>query len=306
MPKVKSSKKTRQHEEIQKQGIRFNTTLGQHVLKNPLIINSMLEKAALRSTDVVLEVGPGTGNMTVKMLEKVKKVVACEIDTRLVAELQKRVQGTPLQHKLNILVGDVLKSDLPFFDICVANLPYQISSPFVFKLLLHRPFFRCAVLMFQKEFADRLVAKPGDKLYCRLSVNTQLLARVDILMKVGKNNFRPPPKVESSVIRLEPRNPPPSINFKEWDGLLRILFVRKNKTISAAFKQTSTLELMEKNYKTYCSLKNVSVPADLDIKKKIDDVLTSKNFDKMRPRTMDIDDFLLLMHEFNSNSLHFS
>lgn len=104
---------------------------------------------------------------------------------RLVAELQKRVQGTPYQQKLQIMVGDVLKTELPFFDLCVANVPYQISSPLVFKLLLHRPFFRCAVLMFQREFAERLVAKPGDKLYCRLSVNTQLLARVDMLMKVS-------------------------------------------------------------------------------------------------------------------------
>ena len=70
----------------------------------------------------------------------------------------------------------------------------------------------------QREFAQRLVAQPGDKLYCRLSINTQLLARVDHLMKVGKNNFRPPPKVESSVVRIEPRNPPPPINFREWDG----------------------------------------------------------------------------------------
>ena len=119
------------------------------------------------------------------MLENVKKVVAMEIDTRLVAELQKRVLGTPLQNKLQIIVGDAIKSELPFFDVCVANMPYQISSPFVFKLLLHRPFFRCAVLMFQREFAQRLVATPGDKLYCRLSVNTQLLARVDHLIKVG-------------------------------------------------------------------------------------------------------------------------
>lgn len=103
---------------------------------------------------------------------------------RLVSELQKRVQGTSLQSKLQIIVGDVLKSDLPFFDACVANIPYQISSPLVFKLLLHRPFFRCAILMFQQEFAHRLVARPGDKLYCRLSINAQLLARVDIIMKV--------------------------------------------------------------------------------------------------------------------------
>merc|ERR1712080_429189 len=173
--------------------------------KNPLIVQSLIEKSALRNTDTVLEIGPGTGNMTVKMLDKVKKVVACELDTRMVAELQKRVQGSHYQQKLQIMVGDVIKADLPFFDVCVANVPYQISSPLVFKLLLHRPFFRCAVLMFQREFAQRLVAQPGDKLYCRLSINTQLLSRVDHLMKVGKNNFRPPPKVESSVVRIEPK-----------------------------------------------------------------------------------------------------
>ena len=107
----------------------------------------------------------------------------------MVAELQKRVQGTAFQPKLHIMVGDVLKTDLPFFDVCVANLPYQISSPFVFKLLLHRPMFRCALLMFQREFAQRLVAKPGDKLYCRLSVNTQLLAKVDHVLKVLSSNY---------------------------------------------------------------------------------------------------------------------
>lgn len=110
--------------------------------------------------------------------------------------------------------------------------------------------------MFQREFAERLVAKPGDKLYCRLSINTQLLARVDMLMKVGKNNFRPPPKVESNVVRIEPRNPPPPINYQEWDGLTRIGFVRKNKTLSAAFKQTAVMTMLEKNYKLHCSLNN--------------------------------------------------
>jgi len=74
--------------------------------------------------------------------------------------------------------------ELPYFDVCVANLPYQISSPFVFKLLAHRPQFHAAVLMFQREFALRLVARPGDALYCRLSANTQLLSKVTHVMKV--------------------------------------------------------------------------------------------------------------------------
>jgi len=288
------------------QAMQFNHGLGQHILKNPLIVQALIDKSALRNTDTVLEIGPGTGNMTIKMLDKVKKVVACELDNRMVAELQKRVQGTHFQSKLQIIVGDVIKSELPFFDICVANIPYQISSPLVFKLLLHRPLFRCAVIMFQREFAQRLVAKPGDKLYCRLSINTQLLARVDHLMKVGKNNFRPPPKVESSVVRIEPRNPPPPINFKEWDGLTRICFVRKNKTLGAGFSQTSVLLMMEKNYKIHKSLKGEEVSKDFKVKTLVDDVLTKSGFKEKRARTMDIDDFMKLLHVFNSEGLHFA
>lgn len=100
----------------------------------------------------------------------------------------------------------------------------------------------------------RLVAKPGDSLYCRLSVNTQLLARISHLLKVGRNNFKPPPKVDSSVVRIEPRRPLPPVSFKEWDGLIRLCFNRKNKTLGSMFKQKSVLSLLEKNYKTMQSL----------------------------------------------------
>ncbi|XP_058793441.1 probable dimethyladenosine transferase [Phymastichus coffea] len=306
MPKVPKAKSSRVHEQVFQQGIMFNKDFGQHILKNPLIIQSMVEKAAVRPTDVILEVGPGTGNMTVKLLEKSKKVIACEIDTRLVAELQKRVMATPLQSKLQIMVGDVLKKELPFFDLCIANVPYQISSPLIFKLLLHRPLFRCAVLMFQREFAERLVAKAGDKDYCRLSVNTQLLARVDMLMKVGKNNFRPPPKVESNVVRIEPKNPPPPINYQEWDGLTRIAFVRKNKTLSAAFKQSTVMAMLQKNYKLHCSLNNILLPKNFEIKEKVNEILTNFNIANMRARTMDIDDFIRVLHAFNKEGIHFA
>ena len=89
-----------------RQGLVFNTGLGQHILKNPLIVDAIVNKSALRSGDTVLEIGPGTGNLTVKCLEKAKKVIACEVDTRMVAELQKRVQGTPFQvcNRINITV----------------------------------------------------------------------------------------------------------------------------------------------------------------------------------------------------------
>ncbi|XP_058518559.1 probable dimethyladenosine transferase [Ochotona princeps] len=150
MPKVKAAAKRREERWELKStgGLMFNKGIRQLILKTPLVVNSIICKAALRPMDVVLEVGPGTGNLMVKLLEKAKKVIACELDPRLVAELHK-AQGTPMASKVQVMVSGVLKTDRPFFDACVANLPYQISSAFVFKLLLYRPFFRCTVLTFQ-------------------------------------------------------------------------------------------------------------------------------------------------------------
>ena len=224
---------------------------GQHLLKNPMILSEIINKSSIKSTDIVLEIGPGTGNLTMLLLEEAKKVIAIELDPRMVAQLTKRVGISPYQNKLQLIQGDVLKQKLPFFDLCVANIPYQISSPIVFKLLSHRPLFRAAVLLIQREFAMRLIAKPGTEFYCRLSVNVQLLSKVEHIMKVSKKNFVPPPKVESSVVRIEPIHPLPKINFIEWDGMLRICFSRKNKTLGALFKQKKVFEMIYQNYKKF-------------------------------------------------------
>ncbi|OVA07205.1 Ribosomal RNA adenine methylase transferase [Macleaya cordata] len=263
-------------------------------LLTPLFRN---QESGIKSTDIILEIGPGTGNLTKKLLESGKMVIAVELDPRMVLELQRRFQGTPFSNRLKIrMMGGSLQGDLQYDDgfdmaramllnvkqstklniylqflfyrlhkemcssvtfptsISVSNIPYQISSPLTFKLLSHRPAFRCAVIIFQTEFAMRLVAQPGDNLYFRLSVNTQLLSRVSHLLKVGKNNFRPPPKVDSSVVRIEPRKPLPPVNFKEWDGLIRLCFNQKNKTLGLVFRQKSVLTLLEKNYKTLQAL----------------------------------------------------
>ena len=302
---------------------------GQHFLKNNAVTQAIVSKANIKPTDTVLEVGPGAGAMTVPMLEKAKRVVALEVDKRMIMELKKRLYGTELEKKLTLLQGDALKIDLPYFDVCCANIPYQISSGLVFKLLKHRPFFRCAVIMFQEEFAKRLSAKPGDKLYCRLSVNTQLLARVDQLMKVSKHNFRPPPKVESRVVRIVPRIPPPPVNFVEWDGLVRLCFNRKNKTLSSIFKQKKLLMMIEKNLKTFRSLQamdidndssddtaNVLTPsakARLDValangrngvKSLVEEVLG--DMADMRSTNISIDGFLTLLGRFNEAGIHFN
>ncbi|KAK4537988.1 hypothetical protein CDCA_CDCA15G4013 [Cyanidium caldarium] len=231
-------------------GVPLYSSQGQHLLRNPAVVAAIVYKAGLQRTDVVLEIGPGTGNLTVQLLPACKQVVAIERDARLIVELTKRVQalGPSAVRSLQVVHGDVLRqSPLPYFDVCVANIPYQISSPLVFQLLAHRPLFRCAVLMFQREFALRLVARPGDPLYCRLSANVQLLARVEHVLKVGRNNFRPPPRVDSSVVRIEPRQPPPPLSLSEWDGLLRIGFHRKNKTLGSLFHQEHVLRMLHAN-----------------------------------------------------------
>lgn len=107
----------------------FNTDrFGQHILKNPLVAQHIVDKAGLKPSDVVLEVGPGTGNLTVRILEKCKKCTVVEMDPRMAAELHKRVVGTSERKKLDIVLGDFCKVPLPFFDVCISNTPYQVSQ----------------------------------------------------------------------------------------------------------------------------------------------------------------------------------
>lgn len=105
---------------------KFNTNVGQHILKNPGVAEAIVQKADLKPSDVVLEVGPGTGNLTVRILEKARKVIAVELDPRMAAEVTKRVQGTPMQKRLDVMLGDVIKTELPPFDVCISNTPYQV------------------------------------------------------------------------------------------------------------------------------------------------------------------------------------
>lgn len=295
----------------------FNKGFGQHILKNPLVVNAIVEKANIRPTDIVIEIGPGTGNLTEKLLMAAKKVIAFEVDPRMVAELHKRFQHSPLYSKLEIVRGDCLEKDFPYFDRCVANCPYAISSALVFKLLKHKPAFKTAVLMFQREFALRVCAPPGTELYGRLGVNSQLLARCSHLMKISKNSFVPPPKVESSVIRLDPKTPPPPIDFEEWDGLVKLLFNRKNKKASSIFRTKTAIEHLRELFDTHRALdahvdaKNQKAPV---AKMSPDEfkVLLSGIIDgeeallERRARSFTIDEITQLLGKFNSSGIHFA
>jgi len=271
---------------------RMNTDIGQHILKNPGVAQAIVDKADVKQSDIVLEVGPGTGNLTTRILERAKKVIAVEQDPRMAAELTKRFQGTPAAKRLELILGDVIKMEqLPYFDVCISNTPYQISSPLTFKLLATSPAPRSCVLMFQREFAMRLFAKPGDKLYSRLSVNCQMWAKVDHVMKVGRNNFNPPPQVESNVVRISPKNPRPQISYDEWDGLLRVCFVRKNRVLRSGFIGTnSVMAMLEANYRTYCAQNDIPLddgPADGDdAEMEVDAAAEQEEWDGV----MDVDD----------------
>nr|CAA92586.1 dimethylase [Kluyveromyces lactis] len=291
---------------------KFNTDLGQHILKNPLVAQGIVDKAQIKPSDIVLEIGPGTGNLTVRILEQARKVVRRGVRSSYGSGRTKRVHGTPVEKKLEILLGDFMKTELPYFDVCISNTPYQISSPLVFKLINQPKPPRVSILMFQREFAMRLLARPGDSLYCRLSANVQMWANVTHIMKVGKNNFRPPPKVESSVVRIEIKNPRPQVDFNEWDGLLRIVFVRKNRTIAAGFKSTTDLEILEKNYKAFLATQS-AVPTTSsgdslinEVKEKIEQVLSETGLAEKRAGKCDQTDFLKLLYGFHQVGIHFA
>lgn len=216
--------------------VALRKRFGQHLLKNADVVKTIVAAAGVQPHEAVFEIGPGTGNMTVQLLEVARVVYAVELDTRMAAAVRSRVDGLGLSHKFRCVNEDFLKVPLPRFDALVANIPYQISSPVLTRLFAHRPLPRVAVIMFQKEFADRMVARPGSADYCRLSVNSQLLSSsVRMVCKIDRNQFRPPPKVDSAVVEIVPREPPLGLDFPSWDNFLRLVFSGKNKTLRAVF-----------------------------------------------------------------------
>ncbi|XAR73821.1 18S rRNA (adenine(1779)-N(6)/adenine(1780)-N(6))-dimethyltransferase [Bertholletia excelsa] len=200
--------KPNEHQEGQ---IRLLKSRGQHLLTNPRVLDTIVQKSGTKPTDTVLEIGPGTGNLTLKLLEASKKVVAVEIDKRMVEILYNRAAEKGLEARLTIICGDALKAEFPRFDLVVANIPYGISSPLVAKLAFGTNPFRCATLLLQKEFAQRLLANPGDSEFNRLAVNVKLVADVEFIMDVNKRDFLPCPRVDSSVLKSGPK-----LKFLTW------------------------------------------------------------------------------------------
>lgn len=205
-------------------GIRPSRARGQHFLVDARVAARQLDYARLGSSDVVLEIGPGLGVLTRALVARAKRVIAIESDRRFAEYLRKAVPAAEIVH------GDALKVRWPDFDVMVSNLPYQISSPLTFRLL-GSPFDR-AVLMYQWEFAKRMVAPPGTPDYSRLSVGVYVRAGCTILERVPRNAFHPQPRVDSALVRLEPRPSPfPIANPDAFDSVVAALFEHRRKTV---------------------------------------------------------------------------
>jgi len=196
---------------------------GQHFLVDRRILERIGDYADLTEQDHVLEVGPGTGNLTEVLSARAGYVTAIEVDPRLALDLEGRLPN------VSVVRGDALRVPLPEYNKIVSNLPYQISSKVTFRLL-ERPF-KLAVLMYQLEFAQRMVALPGTKDYGRLTLNVALRAEAEILERVPRGAFRPPPKVMSAIVRLKPREVRLPVDENIFDNLTRGLFTQRRKKV---------------------------------------------------------------------------
>ena len=201
--------------------------LGQNFTVNSDMLQRLVSHASLTEDDVVLEVGAGLGFLTRLLSSECKKVVAVEVDPNIVGILRAQLRG--LQN-VDLIEGDILKVSLPPFSKVVSAPPYSISSPLLFRLLERS--FDWAVLILQKEFAERLAASVGSKDYGRLTVNVYYRAEVELLDPVPRTMFYPPPDVDSMMVRLKPRNPPfPVEDEAVFFELVRTLFTQRNKKV---------------------------------------------------------------------------
>ncbi|MCD6524285.1 MAG: 16S ribosomal RNA methyltransferase A [Thermococcus sp.] len=231
---------------IYKYNLHPNKNLGQNFLIVPDIIERNVERAELSEKDIVLEIGPGLGVLTDELAKKAGKVYAIEKDRQIIEILRKEYSWP----NVKLIEGDAVKVEWPRFDKIVSNLPYQISSPVTFKLLKHE--FERAVLIYQLEFAERMVAKPGDRNYSRLSLMVQAKANVELVERIGKGAFWPKPKVDSAVVIIEPKPEGERIELNE--NLVKALFQHRRSTVVSALKKSAhMIGVDKKTIKSYLS-----------------------------------------------------
>ncbi|HFE52945.1 MAG TPA: ribosomal RNA small subunit methyltransferase A [Bacteroidetes bacterium] len=219
--------------------------LGQHFLVDSAVVARLVDSLALDpGRDVVVEIGPGRGALTRHLAGRCKRLVAIELDAHLAAELEKSFAG---QDQVRIVRGDFLKTPLAQFGPgegerlrVVGNIPYSITSDIVLKLLepQNRALLWDATLTVQREVAERIVARPGSKVYGVLSVLSQVLARPQLLFTIPARAFRPQPKVGSAVVRWADLQNPPHVLADEavFRGVVRTAFGQRRKKLLNTLK----------------------------------------------------------------------
>jgi 16S rRNA (adenine1518-N6/adenine1519-N6)-dimethyltransferase len=230
----------RTREILEKYGFSFKKSLGQNFLIDTNILRKIVDFAELSDETGAIEIGPGIGALTEQLARRAKKVVAFEIDQRLLPILEDTLSP---YGNVRIIHQDVLKADIhrviaeEFTDVTdimvVANLPYYVTTPIIMKLLTDRLPIRGMVVMLQKEVADRLAAKPGTKDYGSLSIAIQYYTEAETVMTVPRTVFIPQPNVDSAVIRLMKRKQPPVKVEDEafFFQVVRASFAQRRKTI---------------------------------------------------------------------------
>jgi 16S rRNA (adenine1518-N6/adenine1519-N6)-dimethyltransferase len=248
-----------QHEKtlsiLKKYNIKPRKSLGQNFLVDSKILDRIIEKAEIDPNNLVIEIGPGLGTLTEILSDHAKKVIAVEIDGKMVDILQKTLES---RNNVTILHQDFLQVDtqslLAQFKPCkhsgyqiIANLPYYISTPIIQKIIDDREGLVSAVIMLQKEVAERIAAAPGGKEYGSLSVAVQYFLRTEIVGVVPKESFIPAPKVESAILRLTPYESKP-VQVIDEDLFFKIVyggFRQRRKTLLNNLKQLDLLSHMD-------------------------------------------------------------
>jgi len=214
--------------------LRAKKSLGQHFLRDRGVLEKLLHAADLSANDHVLEIGAGDATLTAPLARACGRLIALETDQRRVPRLHEMF---PAGGNVEIVDADILQFDLGTLADhaplkCVSNLPYNIATAVLDRLLARRGMFTLLVLMFQKEVGRRLVAGPGDAAYGSLSLATQYRAEAALVCTVPRRAFSPPPAVESAVVRLVPRPAPllPPDQERAFEHLLRAGFAYRRKT----------------------------------------------------------------------------
>ena len=208
---------------------RPSKRLGQHFLKDHSIAERIVSAARLNRDDTVLEPGAGLGTITRLLEKRAGQVIAVEKDPRLATGLRRIFSASS---SVRIIEGDVLKAVLPPFNKVVGTPPYYISSKLV--LLLQRSSFTVAYLVFQKEFADRLIAQPGTSDYGRLSVTAQRILRIQTLFDISRESFEPKPKVDSILVAFEQKVHRSDVDEKVLGEMVRAIFTQRRRLLRSA------------------------------------------------------------------------